>query len=162
MSVMRVYLGADHAGYELKQALLEHLNANGHEAVDCGAFTYDAEDDYPAFCIAAAQRTVDDPGSLGIVIGGSGNGEQIAANKVPGVRCALAWSTETAQLAREHNNAQVMGIGGRMHTTEEALAIVDAFLAAAWSEAPRHQRRIDILAEYEKTHVAPAVPGAQG
>ena len=157
---MRVYLGADHAGYELKQALLEHLAANGHQAVDCGAFEYDAEDDYPAFCIDAAQRTVDDPGSLGIVIGGSGNGEQIAANKVPGVRCALAWSTETAQLAREHNNAQVMGIGGRMHSREEALAIVDAFLAAEWSEAPRHQRRIDILAEYEKTHVAPAVPGA--
>ena len=157
---MRVYLGADHAGYELKQAVIDHLSAAGHEPVDCGAFSYDAEDDYPAFCIAAAAKTVADPGSLGIVIGGSGNGEQIAANKVPGVRCALAWSTETAQLAREHNNAQVMGIGGRMHTIEEALAIIDAFLAAEWSEAPRHQRRIDILAEYEKTHVAPAVPGA--
>jgi ribose 5-phosphate isomerase B len=157
---MRVYLGADHAGYELKQAVIEHLTANGHEPVDCGAFSYDAEDDYPAFCIAAAAKTVADPGSLGIVIGGSGNGEQIAANKVPGVRCALAWSTETAQLAREHNNAQVMGIGGRMHTVEQALTIIDAFLAAEWSEAPRHQRRIDILAEYEKTHIAPAVPGA--
>jgi ribose 5-phosphate isomerase B len=160
MSVMRVYLGADHAGHELKQSLIEHLTGNGHEAVDCGAFAYDAEDDYPAFCIAAALRTVEDPGSLGIVIGGSGNGEQIAANKVPGVRCALAWSVETAQLARQHNNAQVMGIGGRMHSTEDALAIVDAFLAASWSEAPRHQRRIDILAEYEKTHIAPPVPGA--
>ena len=74
--------------------------------------------------------------------------------------CALAWSVETAQLAREHNNAQVMGIGGRMHSTEEAFAIVDAFLAAEWSQAARHQRRIDILAEYEKTHVAPEVPGA--
>ena len=157
---MRVYLGADHAGYELKQALVEHLKNSGHEPVDCGAFSYDAEDDYPAFCIAAAAATVADPGSLGIVIGGSGNGEQIAANKVPGVRCALAWSTETAQLAREHNNAQVMGIGGRMHSTAEALAIVDAFLGAAWSEAQRHQRRIDILANYEKTHVAPPVPGA--
>ena len=157
---MRVYLGSDHAGYELKQALLDHLTAGGHQVVDCGAFAYDAEDDYPAFCIDAAKRTVEDPGSLGIVIGGSGNGEQIAANKVPGVRCALAWSVETAQLAREHNNAQVMGIGGRMHSTEEAFAIVDAFLAAEWSQAARHQRRIDILAEYEKTHVAPEVPGA--
>lgn len=157
---MRVYLGSDHAGYELKQAVIEHLKSEGHEPVDCGAYTYDAEDDYPAFCIAAAERTVADPGSLGIVIGGSGNGEQIAANKVPGVRCALAWSTETASLARQHNNAQVMGIGGRMHTVPEALAIIDAFLSAAWSEAPRHQRRIDILAEYETTHVAPAVPGA--
>lgn len=157
---MRVYVGADHAGYELKQAVLEHLKATGHEPVDCGAFSYDAEDDYPAFCIAAAQKTVADPGSLGIVLGGSGNGEQIAANKVPGARCALAWSTETASLAREHNNAQLVGIGGRMHSTEEALAIVDAFLAAQWSEAPRHQRRIDILSEFEQTHVAPLVPGA--
>ena len=157
---MRVYLGADHAGYELKQALLDHLTAAGHQAVDCGAFAYDAEDDYPAFCIDAAKRTVEDPGSLGIVIGGSGNGEQIAANKVPGVRCALAWSVETAQLAREHNNAQVMSIGGRMHTVADALTFVDAFLTTAWSDAPRHQRRIDIMSEYEQTHVAPPLPGA--
>ena len=130
----------------------------GHEPIDCGAFEYDADDDYPAFCIAAAERTVADPGSLGIVLGGSGNGEQIAANKVPGVRCALAWSVETAKLAREHNNAQLIGIGGRMHTEDEMLAIVDAFPSTPWSEAPRHQRRIDILAEYERTHVAPPVP----
>ena len=95
---MRVYLGSDHAGYELKQAIIDHLESGGHEPIDCGAFTYDAEDDYPAFCIAAAERTVADPDSLGIVIGGSGNGEQIAANKVPGARCALAWSVETASL----------------------------------------------------------------
>ena len=157
---MRVYLGSDHAGYELKQAVIEHLTSGGHEPIDCGAYTYDAEDDYPAFCIAAAEKTVADPDSLGIVIGGSGNGEQIAANKVPGARCALAWSTETASLAREHNNAQLIGIGGRMHTEEQALAIVDAFLATQWSEAPRHQRRLDILTEYEATHVPPAVPGA--
>ncbi len=157
---MRVYLGADHAGYELKQAIIEHLEKGGHEPIDCGAFEYDADDDYPAFCIAAATRTVNDPGSLGIVLGGSGNGEQIAANKVPGVRCALGWSTETATLAREHNNAQVIGIGGRMHSLDEALAIVDAFVGTAWSQAPRHQRRIDILADYERTHVPPPVPGA--
>ena len=157
---MRVYLGSDHAGYELKQAIIEHLTATGHEPIDCGAYTYDAEDDYPAFCIAAALKTVADPGSLGIVLGGSGNGEQIAANKVPGARCALAWSTETASLARQHNNAQLIGIGGRMHTQEEALAIVDAFLSTPWSEAERHQRRIDILAEYELNHDAPPVPGA--
>ena len=157
---MRVYLGGDHAGFEFKQAIIDHLRKAGHEPIDCGAFDYDAEDDYPAFCIAAAERTVADPGSLGIVLGGSGNGEQIAANKVPGVRCALAWSAETAALAREHNNAQVIGIGGRMHTESEMLAIVDAFLNTAWSDAPRHQRRIDILTEYERTHVAPPVPGA--
>ena len=109
---MRVYLGSDHAGYELKQQIIEHLKTTGHEPIDCGAFSYDAEDDYPAFCIDAASRTVADPESLGIVIGGSGNGEQIAANKVPGARCALAWSVETASLAREHNNAQLIGIGG--------------------------------------------------
>lgn len=160
MGAMRVYLGADHAGYELKQHLIEHLTKAGHDAIDCGAYEYDADDDYPAFCIATAIKTVADPGSLGIVIGGSGNGEQIAANKVPGARCALAWSVETAQLAREHNNAQLMGIGGRMHTVAEATTIVDAFLATPWSQAPRHQRRIDILAEYDRTREAPPVPGA--
>jgi len=157
---MRVYIGSDHAGFEFKKAIIAHLERTGYEPVDCGAYEYDADDDYPAFCIAAAARTVADPGSLGIVLGGSGNGEQIAANKVPGVRCALAWSTETAALAREHNNAQVIGIGGRMHTESEALAIIDTFLTTPWSGAPRHQRRIDILAEYERTHVAPPVPGA--
>jgi ribose 5-phosphate isomerase B len=160
MTAMRVFLGSDHAGFELKQAIIEHLRTNGHEPIDCGAFTYDAEDDYPAFCIAAALKTLADPESLGIVIGGSGNGEQIAANKVPGIRCALGWSVETATLARQHNNAQVIGIGGRMHTVPEALAIVDAFLTAEWSKAERHQRRIDILDEYERTHVPPPVPGA--
>jgi ribose 5-phosphate isomerase B len=160
MTAMRVYLGSDHAGFELKQAVIEHLRDNGHEPVDCGAFTYDAEDDYPAFCIAAALKTLADPEGLGIVIGGSGNGEQIAANKVPGIRCALGWSVETATLARQHNNAQVIGIGARMHTVPEALAIVDAFLTAQWSKAERHQRRIDILDEYERTHVPPPVPGA--
>jgi ribose 5-phosphate isomerase B len=160
MAAMRVYLGSDHAGFELKQHIVEHLEKTGHEPVDCGAFVYDAEDDYPAFCIAAALQTRDDPGTLGIVLGGSGNGEQIAANKVPGIRCALGWSVETASLARQHNDAQVIGIGARMHPLPDALAIVDAFLTASWSGAERHQRRIDILAEYERTHVPPPVPGA--
>lgn len=159
MSGMRVYLGSDHAGFELKQQIIEHLKKTGYEPIDCGAFSYDADDDYPAFCIAAATHTVADPGSLGIVLGGSGNGEQIAANKVPGARCALAWSVQTAALAREHNNAQLIGIGGRMHTLDEALAIVDAFVSTPWSNAERHQRRIDILAEYERDHQAPPVPG---
>ena len=157
---MRIYLGADHAGFELKNTIKDHLLAGGYEVIDCGAHTYDADDDYPAFCIAAAQGVVDNPGSLGIVLGGSGNGEQIAANKVKGARCALAWSVETARLAREHNNAQLIGIGGRMHSDAEALEIVDAFLDQAWSENPRHQRRIDILAEFENTGVAPEVPEA--
>lgn len=157
---MRIYLGADHAGFDLKNTIKDHLLAGGYEVIDCGAHTYDADDDYPAFCIAAAQGVVDNPGSLGIVLGGSGNGEQIAANKVKGARCALAWSVETARLAREHNNAQLIGIGGRMHSDAEALEIVDAFLDQAWSENPRHQRRIDILAEFENTGVAPEIPEA--
>jgi ribose 5-phosphate isomerase B len=139
---------------------VKHLAASGHDVVDIGPAVYDAEDDYPAFCIATASRVVADEGSLGVVIGGSGNGEQIAANKVPGVRAALAWSTETATLCREHNNAQVVGIGARMHTIEEATAIVEAFLATPFSGAERHQRRIDIVAEYERTGTAPELPAS--
>ncbi len=148
---MRVHVAADHAGYELKTHLISWLTEQGHEPVDHGAFEYDADDDYPPFCVAASQAAVDEPGSLGIVIGGSGNGEQIAANKVTGARAALAWSTETAALARQHNNAQVVSIGARMHTVEEAEAIVETFLTTPWSEADRHQRRIDLLRGYEET-----------
>jgi ribose 5-phosphate isomerase B len=146
---MRIHLAADHAGFELKTAIYAHLRAAGHELVDHGAFEYDPLDDYPAFCIAAAQGVVADAGSLGVVVGGSGNGEQIAANKVRGVRAALAWSPRTARLARQHNDANVMGIGAREHTAAEALAIVDAFVAEPFSGDPRHQRRIDQLAAYE-------------
>jgi hypothetical protein len=146
---MRVHIAADHAGYELKAIAITHLENNGHEVIDHGALTYDPQDDYPSFCFEAAQATVNDPGSLGIVIGGSGNGEQIAANKVRGARAALAWNLQTARLAREHNNANVVGIGARMHTTEEALEIIDAFLAEPYSNDPRHQRRIEILASLE-------------
>ncbi len=146
---MRVHIAADHAGYELKAIAITHLENNGHEVIDHGALTYDPQDDYPSFCFEAAQATVNDPGSLGIVIGGSGNGEQIAANKVRGARAALAWNLQTARLAREHNNANVVGIGARMHTSEEALEIIDAFLAEPYSNDPRHQRRIEILADLE-------------
>jgi ribose 5-phosphate isomerase B len=148
---MRVHVAADHAGYELKTHLLGWLAEQGHEPVDHGAFEYDALDDYPPFCVQAAQAVVDEPGSLGIVIGGSGNGEQIAANKVEGIRAALAWSTETASLARQHNNAQVVSVGARMHTLDEATAIVEAFLTTPWSDEPRHQKRIDMLLTYERT-----------
>jgi ribose 5-phosphate isomerase B len=147
---MRVYLGSDHAGYELKSALIAHLEHGGHEAVDCGPAEFDPEDDYPPFCIETGTRVVADPGSLGIVIGGSGNGEQIAANKVDGVRCALAWSAETARLGREHNNANVMSVGARMHPLVDALSFVDAFLATPFSQGARHIRRIDLLTAYER------------
>ncbi|PRZ40424.1 ribose 5-phosphate isomerase B [Antricoccus suffuscus] len=149
---MRVYLGCDHAGFELKNYLLEHLRGGGHDVTDLGPQEYDAEDDYPPFCIAAAEAVRDDEGSLGVVIGGSGNGEQMAANKVAGIRAALVYNRETAALAREHNNAQVAGIGARMHSLEEAAEIIDTFLATAWSGAERHQRRIDLLTDYEAKH----------
>ena len=148
---MRVYLGSDHAGFELKEQLVEHVRALGHEAIDCGVPTYDPEDDYPAPCILAAHRVVADPGSLGVVIGGSGNGEQIAANKVDGIRAALAWNDDTARLARQHNDANVVSIGARQHPVEDAKRFVQLFLDTPFSAEARHQRRIDQLAEYERT-----------
>jgi len=146
---MRLHIASDHAGFELKTALVEYLTSMGHDVVDHGAHEYDAEDDYPAFCFAAAEAVVAEPGSLGVVIGGSGNGEQIAANKVTGVRAALAWSLETAKLGRQHNNANVIAVGGRMHPIEQSISFVDAFIAEPFSEGERHQRRIDQLAAYE-------------
>ena len=148
---VRVYVGSDHAGYELKSHLVKHLAASGHDVVDIGPAAYDPEDDYPAFCIATASRVVADEGSLGVVIGGSGNGEQIAANKVDGVRAALVWNDDTARLAREHNDANVISIGARNHPVDDALRFIDLFLATPFSHGERHQRRIDQLAEYERT-----------
>jgi ribose 5-phosphate isomerase B len=147
---MRVYLGSDHAGFELKGALIAHLRANGHEAIDFGPEHYDATDDYPPFCFVAAQKVVADPGSLGVVLGGSGNGEQIAANKVAGVRCALAYNVDTARLAREHNDANLIGLGARTQSQDEAFAIVDAFLTTPFSGEPRHVRRIAMITSYEE------------
>jgi len=146
---MRIYLGSDHAGFELKAKLLDHLAGIGHHVVNCGAETFDPEDDYPSYCITTGYRVVADPGSLGIVIGGSGNGEQIAANKVTGVRAALAWNDYTAQLAREHNDANVISIGSRNHAEDVAIRFVEIFLNTPFSGAERHSRRIAELAEYE-------------
>jgi ribose 5-phosphate isomerase B len=155
---MRVYLGSDHAGFELKQHLVNHLAKEGYEVVDVGAHVYDAADDYPAFCLHTGVKVVDDPGSLGVVIGGSGNGEQIAANKVAGVRAALAWNLETAQLSRQHNDANVVGIGARQHTLDEAAAIVEAFLSTPFSGDPRHVRRIEQVEAYEQARSLPPLP----
>lgn len=149
---MRVHLGSDHAGFELKEALKARLTELGHEPVDHGPAAYDAVDDYPPFCFAAAEGTVADPGSLGVVIGGSGNGEQIAANKVKGARCALAHSLETARLARQHNDANLVSVGARMHDEATAIALVEAFLAEPFSEDPRHIRRIQMLSAYEAAY----------
>src|SRR3954471_6059630 len=122
---MRVFLGSDHAGFDLKARLIDHLRELGHEPVDCGALTFDDQDVYPPPCITAATRTVAEPGTLGIVIGGSGNGEQIAANKVDGVRAALVWSDSTAQLAREHNDANIISVGARNHPETDVFRFVE-------------------------------------
>jgi ribose 5-phosphate isomerase B len=146
---MRIHIGSDHAGLDFKNRIVSHLSDLGHQVVDHGPHILDLQDDYPRFCIPAAIATAADPDSLGIVLGGSGNGEQIAANKVKGVRAALVWNEATAIAAREHNNANVMAIGGRMHTEEEALALVDLFLATPFSHDERHVRRIALISKYE-------------
>jgi ribose 5-phosphate isomerase B len=148
---MRVYLGSDHAGYELKVHLVSYLAKQGYDMVDLGPAAFDPEDDYPVYCLRTGTAVVADPGSLGVVIGGSGNGEQIAANKVPGVRAALAWNTETARLSREHNDANVVSVGARMHTLDVAAELVMTFLTTPFSRGERHVRRIAQIAAYERT-----------
>lgn len=152
---MRIHIATDHAGLEFSQLVQEHLQSAGHEVVDHGPKEYDALDDYPAFCINAAQAVATDQrngvDALGVVFGGSGNGEQIAANKVQGVRAALVWNLSTAELAREHNDANVISIGARQHTSDEAIALIDRFIGTAFSGDERHVRRIGQLAEYEQT-----------
>ena len=157
---MRVYLGSDHAGFELKARLIEWLAEAGHEPVDCGPGGYVQDDDYPPHVMRAAHGVAGDPGSLGIVIGGSGNGEQIAANKIPGIRAALAFSPETAQLARQHNDANVLSLGARMYPAEEAVGFARVFLSTPFSGEPRHARRLAMIADYEKTGELPPLPSA--
>ncbi|CAM5662523.1 DNA-(apurinic or apyrimidinic site) lyase OS=Streptomyces microflavus OX=1919 GN=Smic_24330 PE=3 SV=1 [Streptomyces microflavus] len=154
---MRVYLGSDHAGYELKNHLVEWLGAHGHEAVDCGPHIYDAQDDYPPFCLRAAEKTAADPDSLGIVIGGSGNGEQIAANKVKGVRAALAWRSRPpprprAQQRQRRRDRRPDAHGGGVHQVGRV------FLSTPYSNEERHTRRIEMLSAYENTGELPPVP----
>ena len=152
---MRIHIATDHAGLDFSKDLQQHLTSAGHEVVDHGPKRYDALDDYPSFCINAALAVVKDQTAgiecLGVVFGGSGNGEQIAANKVKGARAALVWSVSTAELARQHNDANVISIGARQHTVEEAILFIDTFIATPFSGEERHARRIAQLAEYETT-----------
>jgi ribose 5-phosphate isomerase B len=157
---MRVHLGTDHAGLDLKKHLIGWLRDQGHEPIDHGAFVLDTQDDYPVFCLRAAAGVATDPGSLGVVIGGSGNGEQIAANKVKGIRAALVWNDDTAVLARQHNDANVISVGGRMHTVEEMTRFVGLFLETAFTGEERHVRRIAMLTDYESTGVLPPLPAS--
>jgi ribose 5-phosphate isomerase B len=157
---VRVYLGSDHAGFELKTRLIEWLTGAGHEPVDCGPESYVRDDDYPPYVMCAAHGVISDPGSLGIVIGGSGNGEQIAANKIPGIRAAVAWTDETAQLARQHNDANVLSLGARMYSTEDAIGFARIFLSTPFSGEPRHARRLAEITDYEKTGELPPRPAS--
>jgi ribose 5-phosphate isomerase B len=154
---MRIYLGSDHAGYELKNHLVDRLKELGHEPVDCGPHEYVATDDYPPYVMRAAQAAAAEPGTLGVVIGGSGNGEVMAANKVPGVRAAVVWSEETATLARRHNDANVISLGARMHSIDEATGFTELFVATEFSHDPRHQRRIEMMTEFEQTGQLPPI-----
>lgn len=155
---MRVHIGGDHAAYDLQQDLIRFLEAEGHEVVNHGPFELDPVDDYPVFVLRAAQAVAEDPESRGVVLGGSGNGEQMAANKVPGIRAALCYNVELAQLAREHNDAQVISIGGRMNSAAEARSMVRTFLETPFSGEERHQRRIDMVTAYEDSKTLPDLP----
>lgn len=161
---MRIHIATDHAGMEFSTRLQHHLAEAGHDVVDHGPIEYDALDDYPAFCIRAAQAVAEDQAdgvdTLGVVFGGSGNGEQIAANKVRGIRAALVWSIATAELAREHNDANVIAIGARQHTFDEAVGFIDRFIATPFSGEERHARRIAQLAAYETDGTLEADPRA--
>ena len=151
---MRIHIATDHAGLELSHFLIQELKALGHEVFDHGPKEYDPLDDYPSFCITAALavRADEDAGNhaLGIVLGGSGNGEQIAANKVQGIRAALVWNLDTARLARQHNDANVVAVGARQHSQEEVLELIKAFIAEPFSQDERHIRRIGKIATFEK------------
>jgi len=152
---MRIHIATDHAGLELSHFLIRELTKQGHELFDHGPAEYDALDDYPSFCINAGLAVVADQTAgvqaLGIVLGGSGNGEQIAANKVKGVRAALVWNQSTAVLARQHNDANVIAVGARQHSQDEVLALIEAFVAEPFSQDERHVRRIGKIATYENT-----------
>lgn len=151
---MRIHIATDHAGLELKAKLVTYLSEKGHEVTDHGAYQYDPQDDYPEFIIAAAEAVAADQRegieAMGVVFGGSGNGEQIAANKVRGIRAALVWNEATARLAREHNNANIVAIGARQHDEEEVLRLIDTFLEAPFPGDERHVRRIGQITAYEE------------
>ncbi len=139
---------------------MQWLTQAGHEPVDCGPSSYVPDDDYPVYVMRAASATIGDPGSLGIVIGGSGNGEQMASNKIRGVRAALVWSEETARLARLHNNANVLSLGAREYSIDEAVGFAKVFVETAFSGEPRHVRRLTMIADYEQTGELPAEPAS--
>ena len=158
---MRVHIGGDHAAYDLKCTLVTFLQGKGYEVVDHGPESFDAQDDYPVAVLRAAVAVAGDVGAFGIVLGGSGNGEQMAANKVRGIRAALAYNVETAELARTHNHAQVLSIGARMNTQDEAEAMVETFLTTKFSDDERHARRLAMVDRFEQHGELPPVPATE-
>ncbi len=155
---MRIHIGGDHAAFDLQRDLVGWLAELGHEVVDHGPTELDELDDYPVFVLRAAEAVARDEDSLGIVLGGSGNGEQIAANKVNGIRAALCYNAELAKLSRLHNNARVISIGARMNTVEESHEMVETFLSTDFTGEERHQRRIEMMAAYEADGTLPDLP----
>lgn len=143
--IMNIAIGSDHAGFRYKQAIIEHLKSTGHEVTDFGTYSEESTD-YPKFIRPVAEAVAAGKFERGIVLGGSGNGEAIAANRVKGIRCGLCWNLESARLTRLHNDANVLSLGERMMDLPTALQIVDVFLSTAF-EGGRHEARIRQLDE---------------
>ncbi len=148
---MKIYFASDHAGFELKEKLKEFLKGEGYDIEGCGDFVYDEQDDYPDFILKAAQAVAKDKGSKGIILGGSGQGEAIAANKVNGIRAVVYYggSEDIVRLSREHNNANILSLGARFLSEEEAKRAVLLWLKTPFSEEERHKRRIQKISEFE-------------
>jgi len=148
---MTIYLASDHAGFELKKELIDHLNSKGFQTQDLGPSHYDETDDYPDFIFPCAKKVVNDSGSRGIVIGGSGQGEAMVANKVAGTRAVVFYggSAEIIKLSKEHNNANILALGARFLTTKEAIEAVDLWLSTKFTGEERHIRRIEKISRLE-------------
>lgn len=147
---MKIYLGTDHAGFELKEKIKAFLQKEGHEVEDCGAYEFDKNDDYPDFCAKAAEGVAHNPGSFGIVFGKSGAGECIVANKIKGIRAVLCFEEENIVLAREHNDANVLSLAGGFTSDEKAKELVKTFLETPFSNEKRHVRRIEKIKQIEE------------
>lgn len=143
----KIALGSDHAGYALKEAIKKHLESNGYEVIDFGTDSPESVD-YPDYIFPAAECVANNEADCGIVFGGSGNGEAIAANKVKGIRCAVCWHEKSGELAKQHNNANVIAMGGRMVSDELGCLIVDRWLDETF-EGGRHSRRLGKIDDYE-------------
>jgi ribose 5-phosphate isomerase B len=151
---MKIYLAADHAGFELKEKIKNNLKENNYDIEDCGAFSFDQNDDYPDFISKAAEKVSKDQNAFAIVFGKSGAGEEIVANKFKGVRCVLGFCDENVRLSREHNNANVLSLGSAFVDFESAKTLTGIFLKTSFSGEDRHVRRINKIREIEQKNYA--------